>query len=120
MAIKDIGYLGNAQLKKVGTNIEWTTEMVQEWEKCKNDPVYFTKNYIKIINLNDGLVNFVPYDYQEEILKTVHENRYTIITTGRQAGKCVGYNTGITVKNKKTGVVEMLKIGKFFNKINSN
>ena len=105
MAIKDVGYLGNNQLKKVGTNIEWTTEMVEEWEKCKADPVYFTKNYIKIINLNDGLVNFVPYDYQEEILTTVHENRYTILTTGRQAGKCIEQNQLLTTRNKKTGEI---------------
>jgi hypothetical protein len=80
-------YMGNVNLKKVGTNIEWTPHLLEEFQKCRDDIVYFTTTYIKIINLNEGLVNFVPYDYQEEILKTIHDNRYTIITTGRQSGK---------------------------------
>ena len=80
-------YMGNPSLKKVGTNVEWTPEMVSEWEKCREDSVYFTNNYIKIINLNDGLVNFIPYDYQVEILKTVQNHRYTILNCSRQSGK---------------------------------
>ena len=86
MAIS-IGYKGNSLLKKSGTNIEWTPEMVEEWQKCAADPIYFTQNYIKIIHVDKGIINFIPYDYQEEIIRTVHDNRYTIVLTGRQSGK---------------------------------
>jgi hypothetical protein len=42
---------------------------------------------MKIININKGLVNFVPYPYQEQMLKTMADERYTVIATARQAGK---------------------------------
>lgn len=113
---KTIGYKGNSKLKRVGTPIEWTEEMYNEWERCEQDPVYFTENYIKIINLNDGLVNFRPYDYQREIIQTIHDERFTIVLTGRQSGKCFESNQLLTIKNKKTGE-EMQVSAKDFEKI---
>lgn len=80
-------YLGNPNLKRSGVNVQWTPELVQEYIKCKHDIVYFVKTYMKIININKGLVNFVPYPYQEEMLKTMAAERYTVIATARQAGK---------------------------------
>lgn len=87
MAKKSIGYNGNTKLKKPGAQVTWTEEMAMEWGRCMNDPVYFTENYIKIVNLNDGLVNFYPYDYQKQIIETIHDERFTIVLTGRQSGK---------------------------------
>lgn len=84
---KTEGYKGNTKLKRANTQIEWNEEMMDEWVKCMDDPVYFTENYIKIINLNDGLVNFRPYDYQKQIIETIHDERFTIVLTGRQSGK---------------------------------
>ena len=46
-------YLGNPNLKKVGTEIQFTKEQIQEYLKCKEDPVYFAMNYIKIISLDE-------------------------------------------------------------------
>ena len=40
-------YLGNPNLKKANTPIEFTQEQVLEFLKCKEDPVYFAKNYVK-------------------------------------------------------------------------
>lgn len=80
-------YLGNPNLKRSGVEVNWTPELVQEYIKCKEDVVYFVKTYMKIININRGLVNFVPYPYQEQMLKTMAEERYTVIATARQAGK---------------------------------
>ena len=58
-------YLGNPNLKKANTPHEFTEEQVIEFIKCKNDPVYFAKNYIKIVSLDEGLTQFHPYDFQE-------------------------------------------------------
>lgn len=80
-------YLGNPNLKRSGVSVNWTPELVQEYIKCKNDVVYFVTTYMKIININKGLVNFIPYPYQEEMLKTMADERYTVIATARQAGK---------------------------------
>ena len=63
------GYLGNANLKKSNQNIEWTPDLVQEYIKCSTDPVYFTETYMKIINIDKGLVSFKLYDYQKEMIR---------------------------------------------------
>lgn len=81
------GYNGNSNLKRSNQAIEFTPEMVQEYIKCAQDPVYFTETYMKIININDGLVNFKLYDYQKEMLRSMQNNRFSIIATARQAGK---------------------------------
>ena len=80
-------YLGNPNLKKAGTQIEFTKEQIDELIKCKNDPIYFATNYIQIISLDEGLVPFKMYDFQKEILRDFHENRFNIAKLPRQTGK---------------------------------
>jgi hypothetical protein len=80
-------YLGNPNLKKAGTPINFTKKQVNEWIKCKNDPIYFAVNYIKIISLDEGLVPFEMYDFQKKILEDFHENRFNIAKLPRQTGK---------------------------------
>ena len=53
----DRGYLGNYYLKKIGEQIEFTPEMLKEYMKCAQDPVYFAENYIKIVHVDKGLVS---------------------------------------------------------------
>jgi hypothetical protein len=81
------GYKGNVLLKKTNQNIEWSPDLVSEYMKCAQDPIYFAKNYVKIITLNDGLQQFTPWEYQESMINSFNQNRYTIVTTARQAGK---------------------------------
>ena len=80
-------YLGNPNLKKAGTEIQFTKKQVQEWIKCKEDPLYFALNYIQIISLDEGLVPFSMYDFQKEILMDFHNNRFNIAKLPRQTGK---------------------------------
>lgn len=81
------GYFGNPNLKRVGEPVDWTPERVEEFMKCAQDPVYFVETYMKIINVDHGLINFKLYDYQKEMLQSMAENRMSIIATARQAGK---------------------------------
>ena len=71
-------YLGNPNLKKVGTEIQFTQEQIEEYLKCKEDPVYFAKNYIKIISLDEGIVPFKMWDFQEELIEKFHEHKLEI------------------------------------------
>ena len=80
-------YLGNPNLKKAGTEIQFTKKQVEEWIKCKNDPLYFAMTYMQIINLDEGLVPFKMYDFQQKILTDFHENRFNIAKLPRQTGK---------------------------------
>ena len=87
MTDKKGGYLGNPNLKPAGVGIEFTKEQVQEYLKCSQDPIYFIKNYVKIVSLDEGLVPFELYDYQEDIVDKVHNNRFCIAKLPRQSGK---------------------------------
>jgi len=80
-------YLGNPNLKKVGVEIEFTKEQVEEYLKCKQDPVYFARNYMKIISLDEGIVPFEMWDFQEKLISDFHENRFNIAKLPRQTGK---------------------------------
>ena len=87
MAVMNDVYLGNPNLKKAGTEIQFTKKQVEEWIKCKKDPLYFALNYIKIISLDEGLVPFSMYDFQKEIMMDFHNNRFNIAKLPRQTGK---------------------------------
>ena len=80
-------YLANPNLKKAYVPIEWTEEQVQEIIKCSKDINYFIKTYVKIINLDRGLIDFEMYPFQEDMAKMIDDNRFTVIKTCRQAGK---------------------------------
>ena len=80
-------YLGNPNLKKVNTPVEFTKENIIEFQKCEEDPIYFMENYMKIVSLDEGLVPFKMYDFQKHIVRTIHDNRFTICKLPRQSGK---------------------------------
>ncbi len=80
-------YLGNPNLKKANTPIQFTEEQVIEFLKCKEDPVYFAHKYIKIVSLDEGLTQFHPYNFQEKLIHNFHDNRFNICKMPRQTGK---------------------------------
>jgi len=80
-------YLGNPLLKKANVQQEFTKEQILEFMACKNDPVYFAKQHVKIVSLDEGLVGFKPYDFQEKLIRNFHENRFNICKMPRQTGK---------------------------------
>jgi len=88
------GYLGNEKLKRVGVELSYTEEQVKEIIKCTEDPVYFIRNYVKIVNVDKGLVPFDMWPFQEKMVQDFHENRFSICKMPRQVGKTtttVGY-----------------------------
>ena len=114
-------YLGNPLLKKANTAIEFTEEQIQEYLKCREDPIYFARNYVQIVTLDHGLQPFKTYDFQEKLIDRFHNNRFNICKMPRQTGKsttCVSYllhyaifndsvNIGI-LANKATTARELL------------
>ena len=87
MAEKQEIYLGNPNLKRANVNTSFSPEEVQKFIKCSQDPVYFIRNYIKIVNLDEGIVNFDLYDFQEDMVNRFHEHRFNIAKLPRQSGK---------------------------------
>ena len=80
-------YLSNPNLKKVGVNIEFTQEQIQEYVKCANDPIYFVNNYVKIVHVDKGLIPLDLYEYQERMINIFNDNRFVITKMPRQSGK---------------------------------
>jgi hypothetical protein len=80
-------YLGNPLLKKANVKQDFTKEQIAEYVKCAHDPIYFTKNYVKIVSLDEGLVPFKMWDFQEELIKKFHRSRFNIAKLPRQTGK---------------------------------
>ena len=80
-------YLGNPNLKKANVAQEFTQEQIEEFMRCAADPVYFAKTYMKIVSLDEGLIQFQPYDFQEKLIRNFHENRFNICKMPRQTGK---------------------------------
>ena len=68
--LDDKAYLGNANIKAAGVESEYTKEQIEEYAKCVSDPMYFIENYIKIVSLDEGLVQFEPYSFQKKILES--------------------------------------------------
>ena len=100
-------YLGNPNLKKANTPINFTEEQIVEFLKCKNNPVYFARNYIKIVSLDHGLVPFNMYPFQEKLITNFHENRFNICKMPRQTGKsttCVSYLLHYAVFNDNVNI----------------
>ena len=80
-------YLGNPNLKKANVMTNFTPKQVKEFVKCSEDPIYFIRKYIKIVSLDDGVIPFDMYDFQEEMVTSFHENRFNIAKLPRQSGK---------------------------------
>ena len=80
-------YLGNQNIKKSGISVKWTDEMLKEYAKCMNDPLYFAEKYIKIVTIDKGFVPIKLYDFQKDILEKISNERRVVVGASRQSGK---------------------------------
>ena len=98
MAIKEV-YLGNQNLKAAGVAIPWTAETFSEFTKCSQDPIYFCENYVKIVSVDKGLINFEMWPFQKEMMLNMVHNRFSIAKMPRQVGKALDIETPILTDN---------------------
>ena len=85
--MNSVNYLGNPLLKKSNVKINFTEHEVSEYVKCEEDPIYFIRNYMKIVAVDEGLVDFNLWDFQEEMVNKFVDNRFVICKMPRQTGK---------------------------------
>jgi|TARA_B100000029_G_scaffold153448_1_gene148688 hypothetical protein len=105
--MSDNVYLGNPNLKRANTQIQFTEDQVIEFLKCKDDPVYFARNHVKIVSLDEGEVPFKLYPFQEKLVRRFHENRFNICKMPRQTGKsttCVSYLLHYAIFNANVNI----------------
>ena len=114
-------YLGNPLLKSAYVHQDWTEEQVGEYIRCQQDPLHFITEHIKIVSVDEGLVDFDVRDYQEEMIHKFHDERFVICKMARQSGKSttilayllhyILFNENVSVAvlaNKKTTAMELL------------
>ena len=114
MAVNKDSYRDNLLLKKVGVEHKFTEEQVQEYIKCSKDPIYFCINYIKIVNVDEGLIPFNMWDFQKEMLSLFKDNRFVITKCPRQVGKTtttVGYLLWATIFTDSQNVAVLANKG---------
>jgi len=59
---------------------------LDEYQKCKADPIYFISNYTWVIHPIRGKVKFKLYEFQKTIIEALEGHRFNIIRKFRQAG----------------------------------
>ena len=82
-------YLGNPNVRGADIEHPWTKEELKEYKKCLDSPVYFAREYCKIIHLDEGLVDFNLYPYQATMFEHFEDNRFNIVLACRQSGKSI-------------------------------
>lgn len=92
--VEQKGFRGNPNLKRKGHAIEWTSEMIEEYIRCKDDIFYFIEKYYRIVT-EDGLVPMQLRDYQRETIASMVDNRFTMLVQSRQSGKALCLETPI-------------------------
>ena len=86
--------------------------VLEEFKKCKEDPVYFMCNYIQVTHPVRGLVPFKLYPFQERIVGELQENRFNILRKFRQAGCTTiasAYSLWMAVFQKHQAIVILSK-----------
>ena len=95
------------------------TDLQKEIYKKVYDPIngilFFVENCC-YVNRN-GIEQYVPFDYQREMLYNLRLYNSAITLMSRQIGKCELGTTKIKVKNKKTNEIKELTLEEFFNLI---
>jgi len=80
-------YLGNPLLKSAYVPQDFSEEQVGEYVRCQQDPLHFISEHIKIVSVDEGLIEFGVRDYQKDMIDRFHNERFVICKMARQSGK---------------------------------
>lgn len=80
---------GQVGIKRAGISFEYTQEEIEELTKCAKDVIYFANNYGYCLHGSRGYQPITLRDYQEEMLNSYTDNRFTCCMASRQVGKTV-------------------------------
>jgi hypothetical protein len=87
--VNNAGYNGNPKLRRAFVQVAMTQREMEEFDRCRKDPIYFIKNYVKIVALDKGIVPFELWPFQEDMVKTFQRERFVICKIPRQSGKTI-------------------------------
>lgn len=107
-------YRGSKHVPIAGAQYQFTSDMVDELRKCKEDIIYFAENFFHIISLDRGKEKIALYEAQKKVLRSFVANRNVIICSSRQIGKCFSDNTLLKIRNKITGEIQEITAKELF------
>ena len=112
-------------IKKPNTKESFSESQLREVIKCADPisgPAYFLSNYFYIQHPTRGRMRYEPFEYQERLVDTYHNYRYSISLMPRQTGKsttAAGYllwyamfvpdSTILVAAHKYTGSQEIMQ-----------
>lgn len=108
----------NTKLLKPELVYKRTKEEIEDYIRCKKDPVYFaSKCYLMT---PEGLQPCVLRDYQVNYLRHLQKNRFSIFLSCRQSGKCFSMLSAVNIfiKNSTHFDNRLKKINYFYIKDN--
>jgi hypothetical protein len=79
-----------ALIKKPHQQLSWTEHQITEIAKCLDPvsgPMHFMSNYFFIQHPTRGKIQYQPFEYQQRLLDTYHNYRFSIAMLPRQTGK---------------------------------
>jgi hypothetical protein len=117
--------LDGVLIKKANTTQRWTDEDLAHMAACMDPidgPQYFLKHFFFIQHATKGQIKYDAFDYQDDLLYSYHNYRYSVNMLGRQMGKtttAVGYllwyamfmpdSTILICAHKYTGAQEIMQ-----------
>lgn len=106
----------NVQLLKPDLVYKRTAEEINDYLRCREDPVYFASKCF--LMTPEGLKACKLRDYQIEYLEALKEHNFTILLSCRQAGKTLNMLTNVNVKFNEIDCQHVKRIHYYY--INDN
>ena len=103
--------------KDAGVQLEYSNDQILDLAKSAESFEYFTK-FIKIVTDNPTNSNNTIdlRDYQKEMAEMFVNNRFSIVLSSRQSGKCCLKDTNVTIKHPiyTKNMPKQVKLGDFY------
>ena len=81
------GTVNTELVKQAYTKVQYDSDMLLEFQQCcdPNDgPMFFMKKYVNIQHPTRGSIFYRAYPFQNELLNSYHDFRFSISMLGRQ------------------------------------
>ena len=78
----------DVQVRRPKLQFEYTKDERDELRKCAADPLYFAEHFAYAMT-DDGLQILKYRDYQQQIINTIHQSKFSILMASRQIGKTI-------------------------------
>ena len=86
MVAEEQYYLGDHTLPTAQSKFEWSEEMVEAYERCKTDIIFFAENFFTIISAGQR-IRIPLRDYQKKFLNDAMNHKRILALQARQSGK---------------------------------